>query len=49
MAKFTSQEVSALQGGENASAKEIYFKEWDAQRQSFPDSRETSGLHQACL
>nr|GEY15471.1 probable ADP-ribosylation factor GTPase-activating protein AGD14 isoform X2 [Tanacetum cinerariifolium] len=38
MAKFTSQEVSALQGGGNASAKEIYFKEWDAQRHSFPDS-----------
>lgn len=38
MAKFTSQEVSALQGGGNGSAKEIYFKEWDPQRQSFPDS-----------
>ncbi|KAI3524578.1 hypothetical protein L1887_03237 [Cichorium endivia] len=38
MAKFTSQEVSALQGGGNASAKEIYFKEWDPQRQAFPDS-----------
>ncbi|GFY82206.1 NSP (nuclear shuttle protein)-interacting GTPase [Actinidia rufa] len=40
MAKFTSQEVSALQGGGNASAKEIYFKEWDPQRHSFPDSGE---------
>ncbi|KAI8570988.1 hypothetical protein RHMOL_Rhmol01G0082000 [Rhododendron molle] len=39
MAKFTSQEVSALQGGGNASAKEIYFKEWDPQRHSVPDSR----------
>ncbi|XP_027069164.1 uncharacterized protein [Coffea arabica] len=37
MAKFTSQEVSALQGGGNASAKEIYLKEWDPQRQSLPD------------
>ncbi|KAL5161180.1 Arf-GAP domain and FG repeat-containing protein 2 [Glycine soja] len=39
MAKFTSQEVSALQEGGNQRAKEIYFKEWDAQRHSFPDSR----------
>ncbi|GKA53426.1 probable ADP-ribosylation factor GTPase-activating protein AGD14 isoform X1, partial [Tanacetum coccineum] len=44
MAKFTSQEVSALQGGGNASAKEIYFKEWDAQRQSFPDSSNVERL-----
>ncbi|KAK9280796.1 hypothetical protein L1049_003685 [Liquidambar formosana] len=38
MAKFTSQEVSALQGGGNQCAKEIYFKEWDPQRHSIPDS-----------
>ncbi|KAI3802928.1 hypothetical protein L1987_31075 [Smallanthus sonchifolius] len=44
MAKFTSQEVSALQGGGNASAKEIYFKEWDPQRQSFPDSSNVERL-----
>nr|XP_043627701.1 probable ADP-ribosylation factor GTPase-activating protein AGD14 [Erigeron canadensis] len=44
MAKFTTQEVSALQGGGNASAKEIYFKEWDAQRQSFPDSSNVERL-----
>nr|GEY28413.1 probable ADP-ribosylation factor GTPase-activating protein AGD14 isoform X1 [Tanacetum cinerariifolium] len=44
MAKFTSQEVSALQGGRNSSAKEIYFKEWDAQRQSFPDSSNVERL-----
>ncbi|GLT51685.1 hypothetical protein SLA2020_250780 [Shorea laevis] len=37
MAKFTSQEVSALQGGGNQRAKEIYLKEWDTQRNSFPD------------
>ncbi|CAA3014041.1 probable ADP-ribosylation factor GTPase-activating AGD14 isoform X1 [Olea europaea subsp. europaea] len=37
MAKFTSQEVSALQGGGNASAREIYLKEWDPQRNSLPD------------
>lgn len=37
MAKFTSQEVSALQGGGNQRAKEIYLKEWDPQRNSLPD------------
>ncbi|KAL2553961.1 NSP (nuclear shuttle protein)-interacting GTPase [Forsythia ovata] len=37
MAKFTTQEVSALQGGGNASAREIYLKEWDPQRNSLPD------------
>nr|XP_043624724.1 probable ADP-ribosylation factor GTPase-activating protein AGD14 [Erigeron canadensis] len=44
MAKFTSQEVIALQGGGNASAKEIYFKEWDSQRQSYPDSSNVERL-----
>ncbi|XP_059634980.1 probable ADP-ribosylation factor GTPase-activating protein AGD14 [Cornus florida] len=38
MAKFTSQEVSALQGAGNMRAKEIYFKEWDPQRNPAPDS-----------
>ncbi|MCL7050749.1 hypothetical protein MKW94_023684 [Papaver nudicaule] len=38
MAKFTSQEVSALQAGGNERAKEIYLKEWDSARQSLPDS-----------
>lgn len=37
MAKFTPQEVSALQGGGNASARDIYLKEWDSQRNSLPD------------
>lgn len=37
MAKFTPQEVSALQEGGNASAREIYLKEWDSQRNSLPD------------
>ncbi|KAK7314503.1 hypothetical protein VNO77_33028 [Canavalia gladiata] len=44
MAKFTSQEVSALQSGGNQRAKEIYFKEWDAQRHSFPDSSNVDRL-----
>ncbi|KAL1563392.1 putative ADP-ribosylation factor GTPase-activating protein AGD14 isoform X1 [Salvia divinorum] len=37
MAKFTPQEVSALQGGGNAIGREIYLKEWDPQRNSLPD------------
>ncbi|XP_042490602.1 methyl-CpG-binding domain protein 6 [Macadamia integrifolia] len=44
MAKFTSQEVSALQGGGNERAREIYFKEWDAQRHSQPDSSNVERL-----
>ncbi|XP_038698536.1 probable ADP-ribosylation factor GTPase-activating protein AGD14 isoform X2 [Tripterygium wilfordii] len=38
MAKFTSQEVEALQIGGNQRAKELYMKDWDFQRQRFPDS-----------
>lgn len=38
MAKFTSEEVNALQGGGNERAKEVYFKEWDPHRHSLPDS-----------
>ncbi|CAA0808796.1 NSP (nuclear shuttle protein)-interacting GTPase [Striga hermonthica] len=37
MAKFTPQEVSALQEGGNARAREIYLKEWDPQRNSLPN------------
>ncbi|KAK8348259.1 hypothetical protein V6Z12_A06G070800 [Gossypium hirsutum] len=44
MAKFTSQEVSALQEGGNQRAKEIYFKEWDPQRNSVPDSSNVERL-----
>ncbi|KAI6681811.1 hypothetical protein NL676_035692 [Syzygium grande] len=44
MAKFTSQEVSALQGGGNQRAKEIYLKEWDAQRNSLPDGSNVDRL-----
>ncbi|XP_057957580.1 probable ADP-ribosylation factor GTPase-activating protein AGD14 [Malania oleifera] len=42
MAKFTFEEVGALQAGGNERAREIYFKVWDPQRHSFPDS---SNLH----
>ncbi|XP_039023897.1 probable ADP-ribosylation factor GTPase-activating protein AGD14 isoform X2 [Hibiscus syriacus] len=44
MAKFTSQEVAALQEGGNQRAKEIYFKEWDPQRNSVPDSSNVERL-----
>ncbi|XP_041007423.1 LOW QUALITY PROTEIN: probable ADP-ribosylation factor GTPase-activating protein AGD14 [Juglans microcarpa x Juglans regia] len=44
MAKFTSQEVTALQEGGNQRAKEIYFKEWDPQRHSAPDSSNVERL-----
>ncbi|XP_031498716.1 probable ADP-ribosylation factor GTPase-activating protein AGD14 [Nymphaea colorata] len=36
MAKFTSQEVEALQRGGNQRAREIYLKDWDTQRLGFP-------------
>ncbi|CAB4318816.1 unnamed protein product [Prunus armeniaca] len=44
MAKFTSQEVNALQEGGNQRAKEIYHKELDPQRNSFPDSSNVERL-----
>ncbi|KAL4195429.1 hypothetical protein AMTRI_Chr05g64590 [Amborella trichopoda] len=44
MAKFTSQEVTALQGGGNERAKEFYFKEWDAHRHTLPDSSNVERL-----
>lgn len=42
MAKFTTEEVTALQAGGNERAREIYLKDWDPQRHSLPDS---SNLH----
>ncbi|KAK8679209.1 hypothetical protein V6N13_144673 [Hibiscus sabdariffa] len=42
MAKFTDEEVSVLQAGGNERARQIYFKTWDPQRNSFPGS---SDLH----
>nr|XP_011458060.1 PREDICTED: probable ADP-ribosylation factor GTPase-activating protein AGD14 isoform X1 [Fragaria vesca subsp. vesca]XP_011458085.1 PREDICTED: probable ADP-ribosylation factor GTPase-activating protein AGD14 isoform X1 [Fragaria vesca subsp. vesca] len=44
MAKFTSQEVKSLQEGGNQRAKEIYQKELDPQRNSFPDSSNVERL-----
>ncbi|KAL1210315.1 putative ADP-ribosylation factor GTPase-activating protein AGD14 [Cardamine amara subsp. amara] len=37
MAKFTAEEVSALRAGGNERARQIYFKEWDTQRDGYPD------------
>ncbi|KAL5071398.1 hypothetical protein RYX36_022285 [Vicia faba] len=42
MAKFTPEEVTALQAGGNERAKQIYFKGWDPMRHSYPDS---SNMH----
>ncbi|RZB95162.1 putative ADP-ribosylation factor GTPase-activating protein AGD14 isoform B [Glycine soja] len=44
MAKFSAQEVSALQEGGNQRAQEIYLKEWDPQRHSLPDSSNVDKL-----
>ncbi|KAL5202335.1 hypothetical protein ABZP36_013287 [Zizania latifolia] len=44
MAKFTSQEVSALQEGGNERGKEIYLKHWDFHGQSLPDSSDVDNL-----
>ncbi|KAK7380960.1 hypothetical protein VNO78_33479 [Psophocarpus tetragonolobus] len=38
MAKFSSQEVDALQNGGNQRAREIYLKNWDFQRLRLPDN-----------
>ncbi|PON63523.1 Arf GTPase activating protein [Trema orientale] len=46
MAKFTSQEVEALQNGGNQRAREIYLKDWELQRQRFPDSSNVEKIRQ---
>ncbi|XP_020597701.1 probable ADP-ribosylation factor GTPase-activating protein AGD14 [Phalaenopsis equestris] len=38
MAKFTAQEVEALQNGGNQRARELYLKDWDMQNMKLPDS-----------
>ncbi|XP_074569076.1 putative ADP-ribosylation factor GTPase-activating protein AGD14 isoform X2 [Curcuma longa] len=38
MAKFTTQEVEALQKGGNQLAREIFLTNWDMQRMRFPNS-----------
>lgn len=42
MAKFTSEEVSALQASGNERARQIYFKTWDPHCNFFPDN---SNIH----
>ncbi|KAK6140833.1 hypothetical protein DH2020_025427 [Rehmannia glutinosa] len=39
MAKFSEEEITALQAGGNERAREIYFKAWDPQRNFYPDGR----------
>ncbi|XP_039125763.1 probable ADP-ribosylation factor GTPase-activating protein AGD14 [Dioscorea cayenensis subsp. rotundata] len=46
MAKFTSQEVISLQACGNSRAKDIYFKEWDPQWHSYPDSSDIDSLRE---
>ncbi|EPS68472.1 hypothetical protein M569_06293 [Genlisea aurea] len=38
MAKFTSQEVDALQKGGNQRAKDLFLKAWDSQKNRLPDN-----------
>ncbi|XP_021758068.1 arf-GAP domain and FG repeat-containing protein 1-like isoform X2 [Chenopodium quinoa] len=42
MAKFSMEEITALQAGGNERARQIYFKTWDPQRNSLP---ENSNIH----
>ncbi|KAM6547022.1 hypothetical protein CsatB_027758 [Cannabis sativa] len=46
MAKFTSQEVEALQNGGNQRAREVYLRDWDLQRHRFPDSSNVDKVRQ---
>lgn len=46
MSKFTSQEVANLESGGNERGREIYFKDWDSQRQPLPDSSNVDRLRE---
>ncbi|XP_062168208.1 probable ADP-ribosylation factor GTPase-activating protein AGD14 isoform X2 [Alnus glutinosa] len=46
MAKFTSQEVEALQNGGNQRARDTYLKDWDLQRQRLPDSSKVDKIRE---
>ncbi|KAF6151965.1 hypothetical protein GIB67_010539 [Kingdonia uniflora] len=46
MAKFTSQEVEALQRGGNQRARELFLKDWDLQRQRLPDSSKVDKIRE---
>ncbi|KAM7276136.1 hypothetical protein ACFE04_018002 [Oxalis oulophora] len=42
MSKFNAEEVSNLQAGGNERARQLYFKSWDPERNSYPNG---SNLH----
>ncbi|XP_074568362.1 putative ADP-ribosylation factor GTPase-activating protein AGD14 isoform X2 [Curcuma longa] len=46
MAKFTSQEVEALQRGGNQRAREIFLKDWDTELMRLPDSSNLDKLRE---
>ncbi|XP_019427802.1 PREDICTED: probable ADP-ribosylation factor GTPase-activating protein AGD14 isoform X4 [Lupinus angustifolius] len=46
MAKFTSQEVDALQNGGNQRARETYLNSWDFQRQRLPDNSNVAKIRE---
>ncbi|XP_074577903.1 putative ADP-ribosylation factor GTPase-activating protein AGD14 [Curcuma longa] len=46
MAKFTSQEVEALQRGGNQCAREIFLKDWDTELSKLPDSSNLDKLRE---
>ncbi|KAJ4846206.1 hypothetical protein Tsubulata_034733 [Turnera subulata] len=46
MAKFNAEEVSALQAGGNERARQLYFKEWDPVRNSYPDNSNLQKLRE---
>ncbi|KAL6524131.1 hypothetical protein OROMI_031226 [Orobanche minor] len=46
MAKFSEEEITALQAGGNERAREIYFKAWDPQRNFYPDGSNLQRLRE---
>ncbi|CAL9135021.1 unnamed protein product [Musa textilis] len=46
MAKFTSQEVEALQRGGNQRARETFLRDWDMERMRLPDSSNLDKLRE---
>ncbi|KAJ7976468.1 Arf GTPase activating protein [Quillaja saponaria] len=46
MAKFTLQDVEALQNGGNQRAREIYLKDWDFQKQRLPDNSNVNKIRE---
>ncbi|KAJ8464976.1 hypothetical protein OPV22_027528 [Ensete ventricosum] len=46
MAKFTSQEVEALQKGGNQRARDIFLKDWDTEKMRLPNSSNLDKLRE---